>query len=44
MLNTPQRHFADLPDPRRTTRNKLHKLEDIVMIPLYAVLCGFGDW
>jgi predicted transposase YbfD/YdcC len=44
MLNTPQRHFAGLPDPRRTTRNKLHRLEDIVMITLCAVLCGFEDW
>ena len=44
MLNTPQNHFANLPDPRRKTRNKLHKLEDIVMITLCAVLCGFEDW
>jgi len=44
MLTNPQRHFAKLPDPRRTTRNKLHKLEDIVMITLCAVLCGHEDW
>jgi predicted transposase YbfD/YdcC len=44
MLNSPQRHFANLPDPRRATRNKLHKLEDIIMITLCAVLCGFEDW
>lgn len=44
MLHLPQSHFANLPDPRRQTRNKLHKLEDIVMITLCAVLCGFEDW
>jgi len=26
------------------TRNKLHKLEDIVMITLCAVLGGYEDW
>lgn len=44
MLTSPHAHFARLPDPRRQTRNKLHKLEDIVMISLCAVLCGFEDW
>lgn len=44
MLTNPLAHFARLPDPRRQTRNKLHKLEDIVMITLCAVLCGFEDW
>jgi predicted transposase YbfD/YdcC len=44
MLANPQTYFADLPDPRRQTRNKLHKLEDIVMITLCAILCGFEDW
>lgn len=44
MLPNPQPYFADLPDPRRETRNKLHKLEDIVMITLCAVLGGYEDW
>lgn len=44
MLANPQTYFAELPDPRRQTRNKLHKLEDIVMITLCAILCGFEDW
>lgn len=43
-LNSPQRHFATLPDPRCITRNKLHALEDIVMIALCATLCGQEDW
>ena len=44
MLANPQTYFANLPDPRRQTRNKLHKLEDIVMITLCAILSGFEDW
>lgn len=44
MLKTPQQYFADLPDPRRETRNKLHKLEDIVMLTLCAIISGFEDW
>lgn len=44
MLPNPQPFFAELPDPRRQTRNKLHKLEDIVMITLCAVLGGYEDW
>lgn len=44
MLPNPQEYFANLPDPRRQTRNKLHKLEDIVMITLCAVLGGYEDW
>ncbi len=31
-------YFADLPDPRRVTQNKLHSLHDILMIVLSAVL------
>ena len=44
MLPNPAPYFAALPDPRRETRNKLHKLEDIVMLTLCAVLCGYEDW
>ena len=44
MLPNPLPYFSDLPDPRRETRNKLHKLEDIVMLTLCAVLCGYEDW
>ncbi|MDS4032202.1 MAG: ISAs1 family transposase [Candidatus Contendobacter sp.] len=40
----PRPYFADLPDPRRETRNKLHKLQDILMIVLCAVLSGVEDW
>jgi len=29
MLPNPQAYLKNLPDPRRETKNKLHKLEDI---------------
>jgi hypothetical protein len=44
MLPNPQPYFANLPDPRRETKNKLHELEDIVRIVLCAVLSGIEDW
>ena len=37
-------YFQDLKDPRRETKNKLHKLSDILMIVLCAVLSGIEDW
>ena len=43
-LLDPRPYFAHLPDPRRETRNKLHKLHDILMIVLCAVLSGVEDW
>jgi hypothetical protein len=36
--------FADLPDPRRDTRNKLHELTDILVIATCAVLGGAESW
>lgn len=36
-------HFGDLPDPR-IDRTKLHKLLDIVLIAICAVICGADDW
>ena len=43
-LLDPRPYFADLPDPRRETQNKLHKLHDILMIVLCAVLSEVEDW
>ena len=43
-LLDPRPYFMDLPDPRRVTRNKLHPLQDILMIVLSAVLSGIEDW
>ena len=36
-------HFGDLPDPR-IDRTKHHKLIDIVVIAICAVICGADDW
>lgn len=36
-------HFGDLPDPR-IDRTKRHKLIDIVVIAICAVICGADDW
>jgi hypothetical protein len=44
MLPHPMPYFQDLKDPRRETKNKLHKLSDILMIVLCAVLNGIEDW
>jgi len=38
-------HFLILPDPRRENHNtKRHKLIDIVVITILAVICGADDW
>lgn len=44
MLPNPMPYFEDLKDPRRETKNKLHKLSDILMIVLCAVLSGMEDF
>lgn len=36
--------FADLPDPRIETANKLHKLTDILVIATCAVIAGADTW
>ena len=36
--------FADLPDPRRETKNKLHRLTDILVIATCAVIAGADGW
>jgi len=38
-----ERHFADLDDPR-IDRTKRHKLLDIVVIAICAIICGADDW
>jgi hypothetical protein len=43
MLPDPRPYFADLADPRRGTKNKLHPLPDILMIVFCAVLSGIED-
>jgi hypothetical protein len=36
--------FADLPDPRRETANKLHRLTDILVIATCAMIGGAESW
>ncbi len=36
--------FADVPDPRIETANKLHKLTDILVIATCAVIAGADGW
>lgn len=36
--------FADLPDPRIETANKLHKLTDILVVATCAVIAGADGW
>lgn len=38
-----EHHFSDLEDPR-IDRTKQHKLLDIVVIAICAVICGADDW
>ena len=36
--------FADVPDPRRDTKNKIHRLTDILTIATCAVIAGADGW
>jgi predicted transposase YbfD/YdcC len=36
--------FDELPDPRRETENKLHRLTDILALATCAVICGADSW
>lgn len=38
----PLRYFADLPDPRAS--NVRHRLPDLLVMALCAVLCGADGW
>ena len=38
-----EQHFADLDDPR-IDRSKLHRLLDIVVLAICAIICGADDW
>ena len=44
ILPDPRPYFAKLEDPRRETKNKLHKPSDILMIVFCAILGGVEDW
>jgi predicted transposase YbfD/YdcC len=38
------RHFEVLDDPRISNHNKLHLLEDILVITILGVICGADNW
>ena len=37
-------HFSILFDPRKDTHNKRHKLMDILILTILAVICGADSW
>lgn len=37
-------HFVSLKDPRKDTHNKRHKLMDILVLTILAVICGADSW
>jgi len=43
MANSIQAHFADLPDPRRA-QGKRHRLSDMIVIAVCAVICCADSW
>ena len=43
VLPTLEEHFGDLTDPR-IDRTKLHKLLDILVIAICAVIAGADNW
>jgi predicted transposase YbfD/YdcC len=43
MTHSITRHFADLPDPRRK-QGKRHKLSDLIVIAVCAVVCAADSW
>jgi predicted transposase YbfD/YdcC len=42
-VTTIEKHFANLEDPR-IDRTKLHKLLDVLVIAICAVICGADNW
>lgn len=38
------KHFTTLADPRKNNRNKLHKLGDILVLTILAIICGADSW
>jgi predicted transposase YbfD/YdcC len=37
-------YLEQIPEPRRQTKNRKHRLSDILCITLYGVLVGLDDW
>lgn len=43
MADSFQKHFADLPDPRRA-QGKRHRLSDMIVVAVCAVICCADSW
>ena len=41
---SPVLYFEQVSEPRRRTKNRKHRLSDILVITLYGVLVGLDDW
>jgi len=39
-----EEHFKSLKDPRRKTANQRHKLIDILIRAICAIICGANGW
>jgi predicted transposase YbfD/YdcC len=44
LLGGVKRHFHNLPDPRRETKNMRHDFLEVLTVALCGVLCGADDW
>ena len=43
-ISSIEAHFGSLPDPRRVDCRTPHKLLDIIVITICAVICGADSW
>ena len=39
-----QAHFSELTDPRRDDTRTRHKLMDMIIIAICAIICGADSW
>jgi predicted transposase YbfD/YdcC len=39
-----ERHFQELPDPRRETLNRRHLFIDVLVIAICGIICGANNW
>jgi hypothetical protein len=44
MKVSPVPYFERITEPHRSTKNKKHRLTDILFITLFGVLVGLDDW
>ena len=44
MFSGPEAFFGSITDYRRSNKNKIHKLSDIIFLILAATISGITDW